>query len=269
VLIASVVSAAALTGLLIIAVQRLSERGQLDSERWTRFFKPTVLGFLWDGVYNTLKLALAAMALALAAALLLALLRISRRAPLRWAAASWIEVFRGVPLVLLILFMFVGTELSAYRAALAALALYNSAVLAEIIRAGILSLDRGQSQAALALGLSETQAMRYVVLPQALRRMVPALVSQLITLLKDTSLAAIITYPGLLRHFQIAAKPSEIGQPGADLQGYVLCALVFVAINLCLSQTARRLEVRQRRRYQAGGIGVTGADDLTVVMGAD
>jgi glutamate transport system permease protein len=147
-------------------------------------------------------------------------------------------------------------------AATIALALYNSAILAEIFRAGILSLDRGQREAALAVGLSEGQAMRAVILPQAVRRMVPALVSQLVTLLKDTSLAYIATVEELLRRFEFAAKGVT---PSAELQGYLLAAAVYITVCLALSRLARRLEVRQRRRYHAGGIAVTGVEDLTVL----
>jgi ABC-type amino acid transport system permease subunit len=106
--------------------------------------------------------------------------------------------------------------------------------------------------------------MRYVVLPQALRRMAPAIVSQLVTLLKDTTLAAVITYEELLRRFRLAAK-GDIGEPEAILQAFVLAAVVYIVLNLVLSQVARRLEVRQRRRYRADPIAVTGTEDLAVL----
>lgn len=276
VMIATVVSTAAIAALALVAVGRLEDNRQLVGDKWSRFFEPAVLGFLWDGLYSTLKLALTGIALALPAGVALALLRTSRRAPVRWLAASWIEVFRGVPLILLMLFTFLGADdlpgvesLSPFRAALLALVLYNSAVLAEIVRAGIGSLDRGQGQAAAALGLTDWQAMRLVILPQALRRMVPALISQLITLLKDTSLATVVTYSGLLRQFQFASQPSSEHLTSADLQGYILCALVFVAINFTLSRVARRLEVRQRHRYQTGSVGPVGGEDVSLLTAAD
>jgi glutamate transport system permease protein len=270
VLVASLVSGVAVAGLVVLCLQRLSDRGQLVAEKWTRFFDPAVLRFLGLGLVRTLRLALLAMALALVIGLALALVRLARSRPLRWTAAAWIELFRGVPLVLLMFFAFLGAprmglDLSPFRAACLALVLYNSAVLAEIFRAGILSLERGQREAALGLGLSEGQAMRTVILPQALRRMVPAVVSQLVTLLKDTSLAVIVTYEDLLRRFQLAAKPTKVGQPGAELQAFVLAAAVYISINLCLSLLARRLEVRQRRRYHAGSIAVTGVEELAAL----
>jgi glutamate transport system permease protein len=268
VLVASVISAVAFVGLVLVVLDRLGDRGQLEGDRWSRFWG--YRGFLWDGLYATLRLAFTSMALAFAAGLVLGLLRLSRRWPVRWLAATWIEVFRGIPLVLLMLFLVLATDYSAFWAAGLALVLYNSAVLAEIVRSGVLSLDRGQRQAAEAIGLSEAQAMRLVVLPQALRRMVPALISQLITLLKDTSLASIVAYEGLLRRFQLSAKPNlnKAGQSSAELQAYVFCAVVYILVNLSLSLVARRLEVRQRRRYRAGGISVTGVEGLIVVEGA-
>ena len=122
-------------------------------------------------------------------------------------------------------------------------------MLGEIFRAGILSLDRGQTEAAYAVGLGYWQAMRLVVVPQAVRRMIPAIVSQLVTLLKDTSLGFVITYEELLRRSRITGE--FFNNP---LQATVFVALVYIAVNLTLSRVARRLEVRQRRRLGAGRI---------------
>jgi glutamate transport system permease protein len=269
-LAASAITVAMLVLAVAVVLARLSEKGQLESGLWTRFFQPAVMRFLGVGLLRTLQLAVLAMALALVAGLVLALVRLARSPLVRVAAVAWIELFRGLPVVLLMFFSFLaaprlGYNLSRFAAACLALVLYNSAVLAEIFRAGILSLDRGQREAALAVGLTEGQAMRSVILPQALRRMIPALVSQLVTLLKDTSLAAgVVAYEEALRRFQLAAK-SRIGEPAAELQAFLLAGAVYVVVNLGLSALARRLEVRQRRRYHAGSISVTGVEDLTVL----
>ena len=156
----------------------------------------------------------------------------------------WVDVFRNLPLLLLILFLFLWIPQSARErgrtscpgwmpeawqsglmlAGLSGLVLYNSAVLAEIMRAGILSLPRGQAEAAQALGLSYRQAMRHVILPQGLRRMVPATVSQLITLNKDTTLVSIIAIVEVMRRAPDGDR--DVGQPvhgrrrrGADPRG--------------------------------------------------
>ena len=192
-------------------------------------------------------------------------MRLSRTRPIRWLATAWVEFFRGVPLLLLIFFTFFGLrrqgiDLSPFRALVIALALYNGAVLCEIFRAGILSLDRGQTEAAYAVGLGYWQAMQLVILPQAVRRMIPAIVSQLITLLKDTSLGFVITYQELLRR---SRSTGEFFQN--PLQATALVALVYIAVNLALSRVARHLEVRQRRRLGAGPMAVRGVEDLATV----
>ena len=196
----------------------------------------------------------------------LALLRMSRTAVVRWLAAAWVEFFRGFPLLLLIFFVFFAlpkydVHLSPYRSLVIALALYNGAMLGEIFRAGILSLDRGQSEAGFAVGLTYWQVMASVVIPQAARRMLPAIVSQLITLLKDTSLGFVITYEELLRRGRILGEFE-----GNLLQSTMVVAAIYIAVNLTLSRIARRLEVRQRRRLGASAITGAGAEDLTAVV---
>jgi glutamate transport system permease protein len=224
---------------------------------------PAVLKFLGGGLLTTLRLAAVSMVLAMFFGSLLALGRLARNVPTRWLVGGWVEVFRAVPLLLMIYFSARGLprldiDLPAFWYVVVGLVLYNSAVLAEIFRAGILSLDRGQTEAASALGMTYWQTMLIVVIPQAFRRMVPAIVSQLITLLKDTSLAFIVAFEEFLR------RASFVGEvPGKPvLQSLFLAALVYIAINFTLSRIARRLEVRQRRRYGAGRITVTGAEDL-------
>lgn len=265
VLIASIVTGALLTGVLAIAVNRLGDRGQLSWDRWEPLTQWSVLKFLLGGLGLTVKAAATGMVGALVLGTALALLRLSRTGPIRWLATAWVEFFRGVPLLLLIFFTFFGlhrqgVDLSPFRALVIALALYNGAVLCEILRAGILSLDRGQTEAAYAIGLHYWQAMRLVILPQAVRRMIPAIVSQLITLLKDTSLGFVITYEELLRRSRSTGEFFK-----NPLQATALVALVYIAVNLTLSRIARHLEVRQRRRLGAGPMTVGGVEDLTTV----
>ncbi|MGH9267541.1 MAG: amino acid ABC transporter permease, partial [Acidimicrobiales bacterium] len=153
-----------------------------------------------------------------------------------------------------------GVDLPIFWYAVIGLVAYNGAVLGEIFRAGILSLERGQTEAAYSIGLSYWQAMRTVVIPQAARRMVPAVVSQMVTLLKDSSLGFIIAYEELLRRGRIVGAFTN-----DTLQPLIVVALIYILVNLALSQLARRLEVRQRRRYRAGAIQVGGLEDLAVL----
>lgn len=266
VLVASVVSGLLLLGFLALAIQRLGDNGQLTREKWEPLTQYAILRFLFLGLVTTLKAAAVSMVLAMLLGAFLALGRLARNAPVRWLAGGWVEIFRAVPLLLLIYFSArglprMGISFPAFWYLVLGLVLYNSAVLAEIFRAGILSLDKGQTEAALAIGMRYWQMMFTVVVPQALRRMVPAIVSQLVTLLKDTSLGFIIPIEELLRRSQILGEFT--GKP--LLQSLFLAALIYIAINLTLSRIARRLEVRQRRRLGAGGMAVSGAEDLAVV----
>ena len=269
-LVASVVVGVALVALLLAVVRRFQSEGELDGDLWSPLVDPGTLEFLWGGLLNTLKLAAAAMAIALALGGTLALGRLARNAPVRWAAGAVVEFFRGFPLLLLLLFAVfglraLGYDLPLFWSVALALAIYNGAVLAEIFRAGILSLDRGQGEAAEVVGLTYRQGMAYVILPQALRRMTPAIVSQLVTLLKDTSLAYFVQYSELLRRAQLAGNFDR-----NLLQISIAVGLVYIAVNFCLGRIARRLEVRQRRRLGAGALRVAGGpEDLAAAGVAD
>lgn len=267
-LIVSVASALLLVGLVIVALTRLSDKGQLDAARWRPFTQWPVIQFFLVGLRTTVEVALVSMAAAMVIGGGMALARLSRTGPARWLAVAYVEFFRGVPLVLLIFFCALGLPRYGVRMSLfwyvaLGLIVYNSAVLAEIFRAGILSLDRGQTEAAYSLGMGYWQAMLLVIVPQAARRMVPAIVSQLITLLKDTSLGAAIAFEELLRRAQINGEFFQ-----NRLQSLVVVAFVYIVVNFGLSRLARRLEVRQRRRYNAGAITVAGGGMDLAVLGA-
>jgi glutamate transport system permease protein len=263
--IATALSVVVIAVLILGALQRLSDKGQLEWVKWEPLTQWAVVRFLLLGLVATVRAAALAMVLAVIQGAALALGRLARTAPVRWFAAAWVEIFRGFPLLLLILFSFsvlprYGVSLSPFRALVLALSLYNGAMLGEIFRAGILSLDRGQTEAAYAIGLGYWQAMFLVVIPQAARRMTPAIVGQLITLLKDTSLGFVITYEELLR------RSRSTGEFFHDpLQVLLFVALLYIAVNFSLSRVAQRLERHQRRRLGASSIVVTGAEDLTAV----
>ena len=264
VFVASVIGSLLVAAVVVVGLLRLEEKDQLAWEKWEPFTQWPVWRFLLEGLRETLELASVAMVLAVTVGMLLALGRLARNAPTRWIAGAIVEFFRGVPLLLLIFFTYIGlprygVDISGFLRIVLALFIYNAAVLAEIFRAGILSLDRGQTEAASAIGLRYWQSMRFVILPQAIRRMIPALVSQVITLLKDTSLAFIVSYQELLRHGKLNGEFFR-----NPLQSYLVIALMFIVVNITLSRIARRLEVRQRRRYSAGAINVSGVEDLAV-----
>jgi glutamate transport system permease protein len=255
IIVASVVAAAVMAGLAAVAIRRLADRGALSGELWSVFFdQPELRTLLWDGLLDTLRAAGVAMLLSLTIGAALALLRLSSHSAVRGAVQAAVELFRGLPLLMIILFAYLGLpalgwDLSAFWALVIGLTAYNSAVISEIFRAGILSIDRGQTDAALALGLRPFAVFRLVQLPQATRRMSPTLVSQLVILLKDTSLGFIIGYTELLREGRSAVE--YLGGPYA-IPVYTVVALTYIVVNGSLSLTARWLE-----RRQAGKLGGT------------
>ncbi|MDP9401973.1 MAG: amino acid ABC transporter permease [Actinomycetota bacterium] len=263
--VVSMAAAAFLAGSVVVAVLRLADKGQFDADRWRPFTRWPVWRFLLEGLANTLRAALVAMVLAIVVGAVMALARLARNAALRGLAGLYVQFFRAMPLLLLIYFAGLGlpkygVKVEPFWFLVLALTIYNGAILGEIFRAGILSLDRGQSEAAYAIGLGYWQAMLSVVVPQAARRMLPAIVSQLVTLLKDTSLGYVIVFPELLRLGRRTGSAY-----GNTLQAYVVVALIYFTVNFCLSRLAIHLEVRQRRRYGAGAIAVTGVEDLAVL----
>src|SRR5919112_2883926 len=231
------------------------------------------LRFILEGFLINLQIAIVAMVIALIAGLALALLRLSRNRVVSVITGVWVDVFRNLPLLLLILFLFLwipqswretwedvipGWMPEAWQsglmlAGLGGLVLYNSAVLAEIMRAGILSLPRGQAEAAQALGLNYRQALRHVILPQGLRRMVPATVSQLITLNKDTTLVSIIAITEVMRRARTVTATSGNPFTGGGVEAPILevflfVGLLFIIVNYTLSRVSRRLEIRETKR---------------------
>jgi len=221
-------------------------------DTWYLFLDPAILRFFATGLLDTILLSLVAIALSFAVGLLFALLRLSTRRYLRWPAIGYIESIRALPVLLLIIYFsikgsalfkpFLGEEfeLSRFWAGVLGLAMYTSAVLAEIIRAGIVSLPRGQTEAARALGLSYPRTMRHVILPQALRLMVPAMVSQLTTIIKDTSLVGIIGVSELLRQGRTISTTYF-----NTIEVYLFVAVIYFVICFTLSQLSRRLELGQ------------------------
>jgi glutamate transport system permease protein len=268
-LIASAVAGAVLAALLALAVYRFYEKGQLDADKWDVFTDWGVVKFMLIGLRNTLYLFLVSAALTLVIGMLAALGRLSRSRPIRWLAGTYVELLRATPLLLLILFASLvlpdyGIDLPLFWYAVIGLTGYNGAVMAEIFRAGILSLEKGQSEAAYAVGLRYWQTMNLVVIPQAVRRMVPALISANVTLLKDTSLAYVVSYEELLRRGRIVGEFSN-----NPLQALIVVALMFIIVNFTLGSIARRLERRQRRRYGAGPIIVAGGPEDLITPPVD
>jgi glutamate transport system permease protein len=240
--IGTVVSLVAIAGIVWFVFDRLYAEGQLAPRLWEPFLLPGIPKFIATGLLNTLKVAAVAALFAFPLGALFALMRLARNRLARWFAVGYVEIFRSTPLLLLV-YMFVlalpplGINLPVFWKITIPVILCNIALLAEVFRAGVLALPRGQTEAALAVGLSYWQSMRLVVMPQALRIVLPALVTQLVSLLKDSTLGFAASFPELMKTAEnISARYQNF------LPAYLVIALVFIAINLALSYFARALE---------------------------
>jgi len=242
-----------LISLLILAVlylgfRQLSASGELAVARWKPFWQQWAVKYFLDGLLGTLKVTAMSALVCFPAGALLAVGRNARLRPLRWVCTAYIEVFRSVPTLLLVyVFLFalpgIGLNVSIFWKLTVPIILINAAVIAEIVRAGIRALDRGQTEAALAIGMTGAAAMRHVVLPQAIKLVIPSLVTQLVALLKDSTLGYVVSYPELMKQANTLANNTKL-----LLQSFVIVSLIYIAINFALTRLATWLEQRLRQR---------------------
>lgn len=229
--------------------------GLWDWSRWDIFFDPDEAGELWQGllwrglVMGTLRAAGLAAILALIFGFLLALGRMARHAWIRIPVTIVLEFFRGMPILLMMLFIMLGLSVGAYPAVVSALAIYNGAIIGEALRSGVAALPRGQAEAALSLGMTRMQTRFLIEFPQAFRQMLPIIVAQLVVLLKDTSLAYIVAYPELLR--TSTTMKDYYGSGTYSFSFFFVTLVIYLAVNLTLSWVARRLA--RNRSVQAVG----------------
>ena len=211
---------------------------RMDPRKFAPFAELAIWRFVAEGIVIVLAVSAAAILLSLPVAVGLALGRLSSRPAIRYASIAFIEAIRAIPLLLLIFYVFLSMppQVPFSREALSltlALLVYTAAINAETLRAGILALDRGQMEAARSLGLTYWAALRFVVLPQAFRNTLPALIAQFTTLVKDTSLGSVIGMTELLRRGVIIYQGSR--NPMETL--YVI-ALIYFVINFALEQVS-------------------------------
>lgn len=263
----------ALAAVLWWVYSSLDEKHQLDWALWKPFFNGSeaYTTYIWPGLENTLKAAALSMVIALPLGAVLGIARLSDHMWVRVPATVVVEFFRAIPVLVLMIF---GNELySQYTdvssddrplyAVVTGLVLYNASVLAEIVRAGILALPKGQSEAAMAIGMRKNQVMRVILLPQAVTTMLPAIVSQLVVIVKDTALGgAVLTFPELL-----ASANTMSGYYGANtIASFTVVAVIFVVINFSLTSFASWLEGRLRRGKKSTGA-VLGVDETVNIPG--
>ncbi|GAA4046624.1 amino acid ABC transporter permease [Nonomuraea soli] len=226
-------------------------KNQWEGKIWEPFLQATTwTDFVIPGLLGTLRAAGAAAVLALVFGAVFGLARLSDHKWIRVPAGAVVETFRAIPLLLLIFFIFYlfptvfGGGDYAFISVVLGLMLYNGSVLAEVVRAGVRSIPKGQSEAAYAIGMRKNQVMRLVLLPQAVTAMMPAIVSQLVVLLKDTALGYIIAYVDLLN---MGFKILPAAFFGSLIPAAIVIGIIYVGLNMALSALATWLERRSRR----------------------
>ncbi len=268
-LIGTVIASAALLALIGVAVKRLADRGQFDAELWSPLLNPGDDNFA--AVWRLIGQGLTATVTAAALAIVLSLVLGTALGTARMLLGKWqrvplvglVELLRGLPVIVTIFYVYIlvrslDIDISWLPGSdglwflVIGLTLYNMVIIAEILRAGVAALPRGQAEAALAVGMTPRQAMATVQLPQAFRTMLPALISQLVVILKDTSLAAVLAlYTELLRRGNLISL--NLDNP---IQTLFVIGAIFIAINYALSLLATWTE---RRLSRAGRPSVTTA----------
>lgn len=247
ILVGSLIGAVVVVGIGALVVGRLADAGQFRRAFWEPFTRAGVQRILLNGLLATLRAAGLSLVLALVLGVLLAAARLSSHRVLRVGARVFVDVFRGLPLLLLVFFAFLGLpragiDIGPFGALVLALSIYNGAVISELVRSGVNAVPAGEVEAAFSLGLRRGLVFRRIQLPQAARSMLPSIISQMVVLLKDTSLGFIVAYEELLRSGRLIY--TNIGNV---IPTAIVVAAIYIVVNMCLSGLATLIERRQRR----------------------
>ena len=237
----TVVGVALFAVVLGTVVWRLNGAGQFAPSKWSVFSYTDIQTALFRAWWQTMKIALVAIGLSVALGAVLASLRLSPSKTLRWIAYGLVQLFRAPPVLLLMFWFFYGSrgDIPVYWCGVLGLTVYNGAFIAEILRAGVEALPKGQKEAGLAIGLTEGQVLWTIQLPQAVRSMLPSLVSQIVVILKDTALIYIIGYSELLRW------GTQLGSQYFNLiPAMIVIAVVYVGTNMVIAGIAKAVERR-------------------------
>jgi glutamate transport system permease protein len=246
----AVVGSVVLAAFIAFVLYRFYDSGQFTARKWEWLEFKKVQEDLASAVVATLQAFGAGAVLALIFGAIFATGRLSEHAWIRGIAGFVVEFFRAIPLLILMFIFYyglpmIGAKTTPFVAVVLGLTLYNGSVLAEIFRAGVNSLPRGQAEAAYALGMRKTQVMTFILIPQALRSMAPVIVSQLVVLLKDTALGFLITYPELLYYARFIGSQGQFGRP--IVPSMIVAGAIYIAMCLLLTALATYLEKRNRR----------------------
>jgi glutamate transport system permease protein len=262
----------ALTVVAIVAIgwfafRAFDEKGQLTADKWSPFLDSQIwTTYLLPGVRGTVVAAVLSIVFALVLGMVLGVGRLSDHRAVRWIAGLIVEVSRAIPVLILMIFLnqifheykVFKTADVALAAVVTALTIYNGSVIAEIVRSGIRSLPKGQSEAAVALGMRKGQLMRLILLPQAVTSMLPALISQMVVALKDSALGYLIGY------LEVVRQAKALGAlEGNIIPALIVVGVIVIVLNNILSTLATRVEQRLRsRKGGKGGTTVVGVDAI-------
>lgn len=261
----TVVAAVALVVLAVWLLWFLGQEGEFAYDLWEPFLTPSYIRVLLvDGLLKTLEMAFSSVVLAVVFGAVFGIGKLSDHAWVRWPATLVVEFFRAVPVLILMVFIFFtwgagGGGIGSYWSVVIALTLYNGSVLAEVFRAGIQAVPTGQSEAAYAIGLRKTQVMSSVLMPQAVKIMLPAIISQCVVALKDTSLGIYVLAPGLT-----AVGKAIWTEFGNQLQTAIVLAALYIACNLVLTVIASWLQRRlvgEKKQLDVGMTAIATAGD--------
>ncbi|MGA4541340.1 amino acid ABC transporter permease [Uniformispora flossi] len=234
-----------LAGIVAWIVYKLVDTGQFAAEKWSPFTYVGIQELLWRGLQHTLKAFAWAAVLSLVFGAVFAAGRLSDHRVIRWASTVVVEFFRAMPVLVMIFFIFIALKVEPQWALISGLTLYNGSVLAEVFRAGVHAVPRGQGEAAYALGMRKTQVMSHVLIPQGVRTMLPAIISQLVVALKDTSLGFLISYEEFLYAGKQIATNLDYSLPFIPV--VMVIAPIYIGMCMLLSGLAKWVESRGRR----------------------
>jgi glutamate transport system permease protein len=238
---------------LYVVFRKMQTANQLQGFMWEPFVTDRSIwrDYLIPGLWGTVKAALISIVLAGVFGLVFGVGRLSQIAVVRWVSSVVVEFFRAVPVLIMMIFAFgvytrngvFANDINPLAAVVTALTLYNGAVIAELVRSGVHALPKGQGEAGLAVGLTPAQVLRSIQLPQALTAMLPALIGQFVTVLKDSALGTAITYTELLTWSKTTGSAFANTVPA-----YIVAAILFITMNYLLSRLAVSVERRLSRR---------------------
>ncbi len=265
----TIVAVVALVALVAYAVKRLYDAGQFEYALWEPFVTPNIMRAIGQAWLDTLTMAVLAVLGALVFGLVFGVGKLSEHAAVRWFSWLVVEFFRAVPVIMLMIFSFyaifngMAIEDGAYWSVVLSLTVYNGAVLAEVFRAGINAVPRGQAEAAYAIGMRKSQVMNVILLPQAVKIMIPAIISQMVVALKDTSLILIVYGVGLTKILKSLPLSFNNIVPTT-----IVISGLYVVTNLALTYLAMRAQRRfvgEKEMLQVSNVAEQPSSAATIV----